>query len=114
MQSISEWLQSLDLGQYAQAFADNDIDFGLICDLSDQDLEKIGVSSLGHRKRLLKSIVQLRESETHPQKEARTLTAKTAERRQLTVMFCDLVGSTQLSQELDPEALRAPQSKQLR
>ncbi|UCH48672.1 MAG: AAA family ATPase [Betaproteobacteria bacterium] len=107
MQSISAWLESLGLEQYAQAFADNDIDFELISDLSDLDLEKIGVSSLGHRKKLLKAIAQLGEtSAAPPAGAAQPLATDNAERRQLTVMFCDLVGSTLLSQKLDPETLR--------
>ncbi|UCD68968.1 MAG: AAA family ATPase, partial [Betaproteobacteria bacterium] len=107
MQSISEWLQSLGLEQYEQAFIDNDIDVGLIPDLSDQDLEKIGVPSLGHRKKLLKAISQLGEQTASPATGVdQSLATDTAERRQLTVMFCDLVGSTELSQKLDPEALR--------
>ena len=64
MQSISEWLQSLDLDQYAQVFADNDIDLRLIASLSEQDLEKLGVSSMGHRKKLLTAIEELHDART--------------------------------------------------
>jgi class 3 adenylate cyclase/tetratricopeptide (TPR) repeat protein len=118
MQSISDWLQSLGLEQYAQAFADNDIDQELIPDLSDQDLKEIGVSSLGHRKKLLKAIAQLNETGTvapatttqsvdaSPTPASSHLGVDAGERRQITVMFCDLVGSTELSRRLDPEDLR--------
>src|SRR6516164_5557403 len=53
MQQIADWLEKLGLGQYAQRFAENDIDFDVLNDLTDQDLEKIGVTSLGHRRKLL-------------------------------------------------------------
>ena len=56
MQSIAEWLQKLGLGQYAQRFAENDISFSILSDLTDQDLEKIGVASLNHRRLLLRAI----------------------------------------------------------
>jgi len=56
MQRIAEWLEKLGLGQYAQRFAENDIDFEILSDLTDQDLEKIGVTSLGHRRKLLRAI----------------------------------------------------------
>jgi hypothetical protein len=58
MQSISKWLQSLGLDQYAQVFTDNDIDLDLIPSLSDQGLKELGVSSMGHRKKLLKAIAE--------------------------------------------------------
>ena len=122
MQSISEWLESLGLDQYAQVFADNDIDLELIPSLSDQDLEKLGVSSMGHRKKLLKAIAELDDATTvaAPSPPAAALSAVPsvapkiapkssdvhAERRQITVMFCDMVGSTALSEQLDPEDLR--------
>jgi SAM domain (Sterile alpha motif) len=59
MQQAADWLQKLGLGQYAQSFAENDIDFAVLTDLTDQDLEKIGVTSLGHRRKLLRAIVDL-------------------------------------------------------
>src|SRR5262249_24148703 len=59
MQQIADWLQKLGLGQYADRFAENDIDFAVLADLTDQDLEKIGVTSLGHRRKLLRAIVDL-------------------------------------------------------
>jgi hypothetical protein len=59
MQRIADWLEKLGLGQYAQRFAENDIDFAVLSDLTDQDLEKVGVMSLGHRRKLLRAIVEL-------------------------------------------------------
>jgi len=101
MQQIADWLNRLGLGQYAQRFADSDIDPSVLRDLTDQDLEKIGVS-LGHRKRILRAISELDEGGSAPEP-SRWIEA---ERRQLTVMFADLVGSTALSTRLDPEELR--------
>jgi class 3 adenylate cyclase len=101
MQQIAYWLNTLGLGQYAQRFAENDIDPSVLCDLTDHDLEKIGVS-LGHRRKILRAIAELDEVGLRPARGPRT----TAERRQLTVMFADLVGSTALSTRLDPEDLR--------
>src|ERR1700756_5241439 len=101
MQEIADWLNTLGLLQYAQRFADNDIDPSVLRDLTDADLEKIGVS-LGHRKKMLRAIAELNGTR------ARSVHAPwtAAERRQLTVMFVDLVGSTALSTKLDPEDLR--------
>lgn len=101
---IAKWLADIDLGQYADIFTDNDIDFDILQDLTDADLEKLGVLSMGHRKRLLRAVQAL----SAPQESPAPAPVKTAEaeRRQLTVMFCDLVGSTALSETLDPEDLR--------
>jgi class 3 adenylate cyclase len=101
MQPITLWLNALGLGQYAQRFADNDIDASILRDLTDEDLEKIGVS-LGHRKRMLRAIAELGDAASAPEPALRN----EAERRQLTVMFADLVGSTVMSTRLDPEDLR--------
>jgi class 3 adenylate cyclase len=111
MQLVADWLQKLGLGQYAQTFAENDIDFAILADLTDQDLEKIGVTSLGHRRRLLRAIVDLNRVEDEAVKPisapaAPVASHDTAERRQITVMFSDLVGSTALSARMDPEDLR--------
>ena len=105
VREISEWLERLNLGQYAKSFADNDVDKDLLLELSEDDLVKLGVTSLGHRKRLSKEIAALR-SQLPAAAPAATQGADEAERRQLTVMFCDLVGSTELSGRLDPEDLR--------
>src|SRR3984885_6097072 len=59
MQQITDWLESLGLSEYAQRFAENDIDFSILADLTDQDLEKIGVTSLGHRRKILRAIAEL-------------------------------------------------------
>ena len=110
MQQIADWLEKLGLGQYAQRFAENDITFAVLPDLTDQHLREIGVS-LGHRLQLLRAITELtsREKDT-PKVAVATVTSTapqdTAERRQVTVMFSDLVGSTALSARMDPEDLR--------
>ena len=65
MQQIADWLEKLGLGQYAQRFAENDIDFAILSDLTDQDLEKIGVTSVGHRRKLLRAIANLKGVEEH-------------------------------------------------
>ena len=111
MQQVADWLQKLGLGQYAQRFAENDISFAILPDLTDQDLEKIGVASLGHRRLLLRAISELKGGETVAPKPANENISPvaphdTAERRQVTVMFSDLVGSTALSARMDPEDLR--------
>src|SRR5215469_5375572 len=108
MQQIADWLEKLGLGQYAQRFAENDIDFDILSELTDQDLEKIGVTSLGHRRKLLRAIADLKgvEKITPAVADAPPATpraADTAERRQVTVLFSDLVGSTALSARMDPE-----------
>src|SRR5262245_61925114 len=107
MQQIADWLQELGLGQYAQRFAENDISFVILPDLTDQDLEKIGVASLGHRRKLLRAIAELKcAPEPSTVAAAPAAPRDTAERRQITVMFSDLVGSTALSSRMDPEDMR--------
>ena len=113
MQQVADWLEKLGLGQYAQRFAENDISFIILTDLTDQDLEKIGVASLGHRRLLLRATAELKlvdKTTLAPDAavSAPPAAAKmdTAERRQVTVMFSDLVGSTALSARMDPEDLR--------
>ncbi len=112
---IAAWLRDLGLERYAPAFSDNDIDAAVLPSLTGDDLEKLGITSVGHRRRLLDAIASLRvppapvgttiaapidavrpldRMEAHPAQ---------AERRQITVLFCDLVGSTELSARLDPE-----------
>jgi len=108
MQQIADWLNTLGLGQYAQRFAENYIDASVVRDLTDQDLEKIGIP-LGHRKKLLRAIREL--ADTSPAAPPTATASKSAphdsaERRQLTVMFTDLVDSTALSTRLDPEDLQ--------
>jgi len=113
MQPIADWLEKLGLGQYAQRFAENDINFDILPELTDQDLEKIGVASLGHRRKLLRAIANLKVVEQitpgAPVAAAPPPTPRavdSAERRQVTVMFSDLVGWTALSGRMDPEDLR--------
>lgn len=99
---IEKWLAEIDLGQYAQTFIDNDIDFDILQDLTESDLEKLGMTSMGHRKRLVREV----RSQPAKSESPASVGSADAERRQLTVMFCDLVGSTALSETLDPEDLR--------
>ena len=101
---ISEWLRLQSLEQYLPNFVGNDIDLQLLAELTDADLKEIGVNSLGHRKKILSAVEQLEFPEVSSSVPGKPGGA--AERRQLTVMFCDLVGSTDLSQQLDPEDLR--------
>jgi class 3 adenylate cyclase len=104
---VADWLETLGLGQYAQRFAENDISFAVLPDLTDQHLKEIGVS-LGHRHQLRRAIAELPSREKDAAKTAAVTTASsapqdTAERRQVTVMFSDLVGSTALSASTWPE-----------
>ena len=103
--------KKVGLGQYVQRFAENDINFSILSDLTDQDLKEIGVSSLGHRRQLLRAIAELNGVEKGASKPAPPAAAPVApqdaaERRPVTVMFSDLVGSTALSARMDPEDLR--------
>ena len=106
---IAAWLDGLGLGQYKQAFRDNDIDGEVLRGLTADDLRELGVASIGHRRRLLDAIARLLDGQpsavASPVPSAAVVSSD-AERRQLTVMFCDLVGSTGLSARLDPEDLR--------
>jgi class 3 adenylate cyclase len=127
MQQTADWLEKLGMSEYAQRFAANDIDFTILGDLTDQDLEKIGVASLGHCRKLLRAIAELNDAdESIPQLAAAaaplmpapipttaavtppiTVAVESAgERRYVTVMFCDLVGSTSISAGLDAEEWR--------
>ena len=101
MEQIADWLRKLGMSEYAERFAENDIEFDILPELTDHDLAALGVS-LGHRRRILRGIRELGDlAQAAPQ-----TAPSSAERRQLTVMFCDLVGSTALSIKLDPEDLR--------
>ena len=106
---IAAWLRGLGLEQYEPAFRANEIDERVLPTLTSEDLREVGVVPIGHRRRLLDAIAALGTQapvigETTVSRE--TLAQANAERRQLTVMFCDLVGSTELSTRLDPEDLR--------
>ena len=109
-EDIAQWLDRLGLSQYAQAFADNGIDIEALPHLRDEDYEQLGVL-LGHTRRLQAAIETLSVGEPPtrpvppPSQEPKPQPAE-AERRQLTVMFCDLVGSTAMSEGLDPEDMR--------
>ena len=116
---VAAWLRGLGLEQYAQLFRDNDIDGEILCGMTAEDLKELGISSFGHRRKLLNAITALGGAlggEPPTRDMAQSATSATpapippptieAERRQLTVMFCDLVGSTALSARLDPEELR--------
>ena len=116
MNDVARWLQDFGLGEYALGFAEQQIEFDLLAELSDADLKQLGVMALGHRKRLLKAIAALNVNASTvseptslkpPTPAGTTLQSpRDAERRQLTVMFCDVVGSTSLAGRLDPEDLQ--------
>jgi hypothetical protein len=106
---VAEWLQGLGLERYAPAFRDNEIDWDALPKVSAEDLKDLGVVLGGHRRRLLDAIAALGAEAPAAGAKATSPDAPVrsdAERRQLTVMFCDLVGSTALSSRLDPEDLR--------
>jgi len=108
---IGGWLRGLGLERYEQAFRENEIDLRVLPELTADDLKELGVAAIGHRRLLLKAIADLAAgagraaAEDVPAASPANATAE-AERRQLTVMFCDLVGSTPLSTRFDPEDLR--------
>src|SRR5215471_2165999 len=105
---VALWLRGLGLEQYASGFADNDVDAAVLPELTAEDLIALGVTSIGHRRRLLSAIATLRGQPPEVAALAPAAVASIeAERRQLTVMFCDLLGSSALSARLDPEDLRA-------
>src|ERR1700720_753533 len=112
---VAAWLRGLGLEQYAQLFRDNDIDGEILCGMTAEDLKELGISSFGQRRRLFNAITAL-GGEPPTRDVAQSATSATspptspppidAQRRELTVMFCDLVGSTALSTRFDPEDLR--------
>jgi class 3 adenylate cyclase/predicted ATPase len=107
MKGIAEWLASIGLSEYAQRFAENGIDVSVLRDLTEQDLKDLGIL-LGHRRKILRAIAQFDEFAPTPVETApEPVRRDEAERRHLTVMICDLVGSTALSARLDPEDMRA-------
>jgi len=107
MQQIADWLQTIGVGQYSKRFAENEIDVSILRHLTDQDLKDIGIP-LGHRRKILAAITELGGATpaTDPAAREEPKPQDTAERRQVTVMFSDLVGSTALSARMDPEDLR--------
>src|SRR5262245_6142115 len=100
---VTRWLEEIGLQQYCESFRANNIDQHVLRLLTDSDLKELGVSSLGHRKRIMAAVASL---PVQPWDKSPTLSTPEAERRQITVMFCDLVGSTSLAERLDPEDLR--------
>ena len=103
MQQIADWLEKIGMSEYAERFAENDIDVEVLGELTDTDFDRLGVS-IGHRRKLLKALAASLSTATDaPPTKAAT---ESAERRQVTVMFSDLVGSTALSARMDPEDLR--------
>ena len=104
--NVADWLRTLGLEAYEPAFARNDIDGTVLAELTADDLTALGVSSIGHRRKLLAAIALLKPSTTPAEPPSARAPGTAAERRQLSVMFCDLVGSTPLSTRLDPEDLR--------
>ena len=105
MQQIADWLEKLGMSEYLQRFAENRIDFSVLPDLTDQDLEKLGVF-LGDRRKMLRAIAELGAATSPKSEQSIPKPQEAAERRQVTVMFSDLVGSTALSARMDPEDLR--------
>ena len=114
---VADWLRTLGLERYEAAFRENDVSAEILRDLTADDLRDLGVTSIGHRRQLLVAIDQLRDDgmpsqAAEPSGDRQNSAAvddgvsPAGERRQLTVMFCDLVGSTALSERLDPEELR--------
>ncbi len=112
---VDQWLEGLGLSKYSALFAENEVDLEVLPDLTEQDLKDLDIP-LGHRKKLMKAIAALSEGASTADHEAAPdaasppahaeATHAEAERRQLTVMFCDLVGSTELSTRFDPEDLQ--------
>ena len=103
---LGGWLRNLGLGQYESAFIENAIDTDVLPELTEGDLEKLGIP-LGHRRKMLRAIAELDRATLAPAETAtEPVRPKEAERRHLTVLFCDLVGSTALSARLDPEDMR--------
>ena len=111
MLQITDWLARLAISECAQRFTENRIDFSILPDLTDQDLEKLGII-LGDRRKMLRAIADLKPSQSTPAASGATEVSAgppsldIAERRQVTVMFSDLVCSTALSAKMDPEDLR--------
>jgi SAM domain (Sterile alpha motif)/Adenylate and Guanylate cyclase catalytic domain len=106
MEQIEGWLKKLGLSEYTERFVENDIEIDVLSELTDRDLQQLGIS-LGHRRKILRAIRELgggaAPATPQPAAPAEPKPRDEAERRQLTVMFTDLVGSTALSARLDPE-----------
>ena len=106
---VGTWLRNLGLGQYESSFKENEIDSEVLPSLTSEDLKDLGISFIGHRRKILSAIADLSApapapSAPKPSSDNKRVSSDVAsERRQLTLMFCDLVGSTPLSAQLDPE-----------
>src|SRR6202790_3195347 len=105
MQQIADWLKTLGMSEYAERFAENRIDFSVLRDLTDQDLKDLGVV-LGDRRKMLRAIGELDAAASLAATSIEPVSQDVAERRQVTVMFSDLVGSTAMSARMDAEDLR--------
>ena len=111
---MGEWLRSIGLGQYEAAFRDNEIDDEVFRSLTADDLKDLGITLVGHRRKILTAIAELSASAADSSAKVDTerppaiveATQAAAERRQLTVLFCDLAGSTAMSARFDPEDMR--------
>lgn len=106
--ALSTWLEDLGLGDHAAAFAENEIDWSILPELTNEDLKDLGLNLVGHRRRLLKEIADLSAAQEKATAEPAN---RFAERRQVSVLFCDMVGSTSLSTQIDAEDLRDVQRK---
>src|SRR5215831_1894369 len=113
MQQIADWLEKLGMSEYAQRFTENDIDVEVLSELTDNDFDRLGVS-IGHRRKIMRAIREFASSPVSAATErpgsgttaTQAAPRDAAERRQVTVMFSDLIGSTALSARMDPEDLR--------
>ena len=106
--NVADWLRQIGLEQYVQLFAEHDISAEVLPHLTADDLKDLGITLVGHRRRLLVAIEALRGAVGTGSRQRRTPRGRgsSAERRQITVLFCDIVGSTPLSTQLDPEEMR--------
>ncbi len=102
---VAGWLRQLGLERYELSFRENDITAAVLPSLTANDLKDLGVASVGHRRQLLDAIAALRGKADQPVAQIAADTPRAPERRQLSVMFCDLMGFTELSSRLDPEDL---------
>ena len=103
--NVADWLRQIGLEQYVQLFAEHDISAKVLPHLTVEDLKDLGIARVGHRRQLLVAIKALGGAVT-PDKKRAAESGASAERRQITVLFCDVVGSTPLSTQLDPEEMR--------
>jgi hypothetical protein len=115
---VAIWLRDLGLERYEASFRENDVSAEVLCHLTAEDLEGLGVATIGHRRRLLVAIAKLRDDNAAPPPAVSTTSdhgasTSAGERRQLTVMFCDLVGSTALMSVRAPVRMTGHRMRQL-